>query len=140
MEARQAADAATAAALAEAGDLRSKCPPGVRTPEEEKKWEREYACARAFEADFDEWLDLTKMISPDDNELSMRFLEREEELALSLLTRQIPHDWMIYKKFQIIEYQLARYSDSTTPNERMAILALAAIKADLMRFESNRPN
>jgi hypothetical protein len=124
-------------ALAKAREFHNR--PSSATPAFEREaWERTFAERLLFEADLAEWLKLRAADIADrdfDNERQHLRSTREDDLILSLLTTPAVLSWMVYQKFEVIEYVLAKFADDKPSwNERIAIIALAGIKTDLMRF------
>jgi hypothetical protein len=124
-------------AMALAREFTSKHLFADKTDEERQKWEKTYAKRVMYEADFDEWLRLRAAKGHDLSDEQSRLNScREDDLILSLLVTPAVLPWIVFKKFEVIEYALGKFADDNdaTWGEQMAVIALAGIKTDLMRM------
>ncbi|MEJ0095169.1 MAG: hypothetical protein WDN46_17680 [Methylocella sp.] len=58
---------------------------------------------------------------------------REEELIELILPAPAPYHWMIFCKFEIINYYLTKHGEASW-TELLALQALDAIKGDMLRM------
>ncbi|MEJ0093140.1 MAG: hypothetical protein WDN46_06840 [Methylocella sp.] len=128
-------------AMAKAREFRRVHPtPGhlQETEDEGKRWEADYATRLQFEADFDEWLQLRMSAAeeaPDDEQAEL--CRREDELMQLILTAPVPYEWMIFRKLEVVNYCITKHGEASW-SELLALTALDAIKADILRMSQMR--
>jgi hypothetical protein len=93
---------------------------------------------------FAEWLtSRARHMSPQSNawrdDESQKCLDCEEELARLITTFPAVYPWMIFSKFEVLEYYLG-IEGGTSWRDNRELVMLAGIKADLLRFEPSENN
>lgn len=122
-------------ARAKAKEFRTQNPRLFEPESEKESWDKEYVERLMFEANYDEWLELRgakHVISNEEDDLRSM---REDDLMLSLFVAPVPLLWMVFKKFEVLKYYLGKFADDAPSwTERLAVIATAGIKTDLMRL------
>ena len=120
-------------ALAKAKEYTSKNTRHFREGDDHEEWERKYAERLQFDAAYNEWLQvrIDECATETDEDLGA-LSDREWELAHLILTTPVVYDWMIFRKFEVIDYCITKHGEANR-GELMALTALDSIKADILR-------
>jgi hypothetical protein len=98
----------------------------------------EIAKTDAFLALYSKWLAARAVCEdpaqPDDAESEGRHYDAREEAARQLLVAPAPLPWAAWLKWEVFELALDSDYRTGIHNNARTVLALATIKADLMRF------
>ena len=89
---------------------------------------RDYLAARAAYADPD---------GPDDDEVKIPLSEKQDAAELALLVQPSPATWGIWVKWEILDRLVTEDAEAGHLANNRAIVALAAVKADILRFGLN---
>jgi hypothetical protein len=121
-------------ALAKAKEFASKPPRPVGESEYDREaWEREFARRLQFDAVYNEWLQVRIDEGADVTDEDAEVLSgREWELTHLVLTMPAVYDWMIFRKFEVINHYITKHGTANS-GELMALTALDSIKADILR-------
>jgi hypothetical protein len=121
-------------AMAKAKEFASRYPSPQLDKFEREKFEAQYAARLQFYAAFNEWLRLRSDGEKDEtDEQQNERCDRKDDLAHLILTTPAVYDWMIFRKFEVVDYIITKHGEATYV-ELMALTALSAIKADILRF------
>jgi hypothetical protein len=92
----------------------------------------------AFSELFSKWLIARAAcedhVLPDDDEAASEVLAAREEAELQLLTTPAPVPWAVWMKWEVVELLVANDYREGLSSDVRTLLALGAIKADLVSF------
>jgi hypothetical protein len=109
----------------------------VRRAEEEARLWRS-ANVREFERLYSRWLAARATVAdpdlPEDDESGHEAIDRRDAAARALLMAPAVLPWMVWQKWEVLDYWVSADDDTPDWTDNRIIMALGVIKADIVTF------